>query len=156
MKIALFLLGMFASSTTLALPMQYQMDLNFAQRLGQNTMQACENLSQPAAVVVLDQGGQVLWSQRHQNVGPHNLIAAHKKAYTAYSSKNSSLDFMRRAQTQPDAANLNTLDELLLLGGGVPVRYEQQLIGAVGVAGAGGSQQDHNCALEGIKKTLSS
>lgn len=61
---------------------------------------------------------------------------------------------MRHAQKNPDAQNLNTLDELLLLGGGVPVVYKNQLIGAVGVAGSGSSEQDHQCAVQGIQHTL--
>lgn len=97
----------------------YIMDLNTANQLAENVMQACQKASKPAAVTVLDQGGNVLASQRHESVGIHNLTASQRKAFTAYSTKTSTLDFMRHAQKNPDAQNLNTLDELLLLGGGV-------------------------------------
>lgn len=95
------------------------MDLNTANQLAENVMQTCQKASKPAAVTVLDQGGNVLASQRHESVGIHNLTASQRKAFTAYSTKTSTLDFMRHAQKNPDAQNLNTLDELLLLGGGV-------------------------------------
>ncbi len=97
----------------------YIMDLNTANQLAENVMQACQKASKPAAVTVLDQGGNVLASQRYESVGIHNLTASQRKAFTAYSTKTSTLDFMRHAQKNPDAQNLNTLDELLLLGGGV-------------------------------------
>jgi len=97
----------------------YIMDLNTANQLAENVMQTCQKASKPAAVTVLDQGGNVLASQRHESVGIHNLTASQRKAFTAYSTKTSTLDFMRHAQKNPDAQNLNTLDELLLLGGGV-------------------------------------
>lgn len=100
------------------------MDLSTANQLAENVMQACQKASKPAAVTVLDQGGNVLASQRHESVGIHNLTASQRKAFTAYSTKTSTLDFMRHAQKNPDAQNLNTLDELLLLGGGVPVVYK--------------------------------
>lgn len=132
----------------------YTMSLEAANLLSNHVMQSCKTTAKPAAVVVLDQGGNVLVSQRHESVGIHNLIAAERKAFTAYSTKTSSLDFMRNAQENPDAQNLNSLAELLLLGGGVPVLYKNQLIGAVGVAGAGGSVQDHHCAQNGIEKAL--
>ena len=132
----------------------YVMDLNFANQLASNVMQTCTTNTKPAAVVVLDQGGNVLASQRHESVGIHNLMAAQRKAFTAYSSKTSTLQFMRNAQKNPDAQNLNTLPELLLLGGGVPVFYQNQLLGAVGVAGSGGSVQDDQCAQQGIDITL--
>ncbi|MGE8561668.1 MAG: heme-binding protein, partial [Acinetobacter sp.] len=61
---------------------------------------------------------------------------------------------MRNAQNNIDSQNLTSLSELLLLGGGVPVVYKSQLLGAVGVAGAGGSIQDDQCAQQGIQVTL--
>ncbi|OAL76660.1 heme-binding protein [Acinetobacter sp. ANC 4779] len=132
----------------------YIMPLETAELMAKNVMHACQVDAKPAAVVVLDQGGNILTSQRHESVGIHNLIAAERKAFTAYSTKTNSLDFMRNAQKNPDAQNLNSLPELLLLGGGVPVIYKDQLLGAVGVAGAGGSVQDHQCAKKGIETTL--
>ena len=36
----------------------------------------------------------------------------------------------------------------------MPVVYKSQLLGAVGVAGAGGSIQDDQCAQQGIEITL--
>lgn len=132
----------------------YTMDLKLANQLVNQVMQTCTTQAKPAAVVVLDQGGNVISSQRHESIGIHNLIAAERKAFTAYSTKTSSLNFMRNAQKDPDSHNLNSLPELLLLGGGVPVMYKNQLIGAVGVAGAGGSVQDDRCAQDGIQTVL--
>lgn len=137
-----------------ALNQHYTMSLQVANQLSLQVMQQCTQDAKPAAVVVLDQGGNVLSSQRHESVGIHNLIAAQRKAFTAYSTKTNTLDFMRNAQKNPDAQNLNSLPELLLLGGGVPVIYQGQLLGAVGVAGAGGSVQDHQCAQKGIETVL--
>ena len=71
------------------------MDLNTANQLAENVMQTCQKASKPAAVTVLDQGGNVLASQRHESVGIHNLTASQRKAFTAYSTKTSTLDFMR-------------------------------------------------------------
>ena len=149
-------LSLLCSSTLLhAAPnMAYTLDLKLADQLVNNVMQACTQSAKPAAVVVLDQGGNILTSQRHETVGPHNLIAAERKAFTAYSTKISTLKFMRNAQNNADSQNLTSLPELLLLGGGVPVFYKDQLIGAVGVAGAGGSVQDDQCAQQGIETTL--
>lgn len=54
----------------------YIMDLNTANQLAENVMQTCQKASKPAAVTVLDQGGNVLASQRHESVGIHNLTAS--------------------------------------------------------------------------------
>ena len=157
MKKLLFISALIYSSITYSAPqIGYIMDLKLANQLATNVMQACSTNAKPAAVVVLDQGGNVLASQRHETVGIHNLIAAQRKAFTAYTSKVNTLQFMRNAQNNIDSRNLTSLPELLLLGGGVPVFYKNQVLGAVGVAGAGGSLQDDQCAQQGLDITFKS
>jgi uncharacterized protein GlcG (DUF336 family) len=56
--------------------------------------------------------------------------------------------FAERARNNPEAANLNSLSELLLLGGGVPLFADSELVGALGIAGAGGAEQDEACAVK--------
>ena len=61
--------------------------------------------------------------------------------------------FAERARSNPETANLNTLDELLLLGGGIPLFAGNELVGAMGVAGSGGGEQDESCAIKAAEKT---
>lgn len=77
--------------------------------------------------------------------------AAEKKAYTALSTKTATMLLSQNANENKDAKNLTTLSNLLLLGGGLPVRYENQVVGAIGVAGAGGAKNDHYCAETAVK-----
>lgn len=48
------------------------------------------------------------------------------------------------------AAELNLLDDLLVLDGGLPVTVAGSMIGAVGVSGAPGGDLDEACAQRGI------
>lgn len=82
------------------------------------------------------------------NVGPHNTEASRRKAYTALSTKTASWELMKKSDESKDAKNLNTLPELLLLGGGVPIWKEGQLVGSIGVSGGGGGENDHNIAVK--------
>ena len=82
------------------------------------------------------------------------LAACHADGRTALSTKTSTRLLSERARNNPDAENLNTLDELLLLGGGVPLTVGNQVIGAIGVAGAGGAEIDEGCALKAIAQIL--
>ena len=72
---------------------------------------------------------------------------AQRKAYTALSTKTPTRLFAERARNNPEAANLNSLPELLLLGGGEPLFADAELVGALGIAGAGGAAQDEACAV---------
>ena len=119
------------------------LDLTTARQLADATIQHCTG-----ALSVLDRGGNVLMAMRPESVGPHNLMASQRKAYTALSTKTPTRLFAERARNNPEAANLNSIAELLLLGGGVPLFAEGELVGALGVAGAGGAEQDEACALK--------
>lgn len=64
----------------------------------------------------------------------------------ALSSKTPTRLFAERARNNPEAANLNSLPELLLLGGGVPLFAE------LVIAGAGGAAQDEACAVQAAEQ----
>ena len=100
------------------------------------------------ALAVLDASGNVILMTLADGVGPHNLEAARKKAFTAVSTKTPTLLLARNANSHSDTQNLNTLPELLLLGGGVPIILDGQVIGSVGIAGAGGPAQDDAIAQD--------
>ena len=119
------------------------LDLATARQLADAAIQRCTG-----ALSVLDRDGNVLMAMRPESVGPHNLMASQRKAYTALSTKTPTRLFAERARNNPEAANLNSIAELLLLGGGVPLFAEGELVGALGVAGAGGAEQDEACAIK--------
>lgn len=149
---------MLMSSSTFAQTVQlnqvYSLDSQAAQTLVDAAVAACQKIQHKIAVVVVDRGGNTLMANRHETVGPHNLGAAEKKAYTALSTKTATLLLSQNAHENKDAKNLTTLSNLLLLGGGVPVHYENQVVGAIGVAGAGGAKNDHYCAEAAIQSSL--
>jgi uncharacterized protein GlcG (DUF336 family) len=89
---------------------------------------------------------------RADNAGPHTLAASQQKAFTSASAKNTTLAIMETAQKNPAAANLVYLPGYLLLGGGVPVKVGNEVIGAVGVGGAPGGHLDEQCAMAALDK----
>ncbi|NYH08758.1 GlcG/HbpS family heme-binding protein [Pseudomonas moraviensis] len=125
------------------LPRHADLDLKTARLLADAALENCT-----ATVSVLDRGGNLLVTLRGDGIGPHNTAASQRKAYTALSTKTPTRLFAERARSNPETANLNTLDELLLLGGGIPLFAEKELVGAMGVAGSGGGEQDENCAIK--------
>jgi uncharacterized protein GlcG (DUF336 family) len=133
---------------------QKSISLSLANGLTAAALAACKAIEQTAVVAVVDRGGNLVALQRDDNVGPHNTIAAQRKAFTALSTKSKTGALGDRARNDPSSENLNTVSELLLLGGGVPVLVDGDVIGAIGVAGAGGSANDESCAAEAIKAML--
>ena len=133
---------------------QPNVSLALANELVNATLAACQAEGRSAVAVVVDRGGNLIALQRGDNVGPHNTDAAVRKAFTALSTKSLTRQLATNARANPDSQNLNTVDSLLLIGGGVPLRIGADVIGAIGVGGAGGAAQDEGCALQAIAKVL--
>lgn len=155
--LSLLALAMSASAawaTNSQVAQRQDVTLALANDLLSATLAACHADGRTGVAAVVDRGGNLVAVQRDDNVGPHNTQAAQRKAFTALSTKTPTRLLSERARNNPDAENLNTLDELLLLGGGVPLKLGDQVIGAIGVAGAGGAEIDEGCALKAIAQIL--
>jgi uncharacterized protein GlcG (DUF336 family) len=151
MKPVLALCAVFLTqASSAALPRSPDLALEDANRVATAAIAACRAQGRAIVVSVVDRGGNLVAVQRADGVGPHNTEASRRKAFTALSTRSSTLELARNAAATPDARNLANLPELLLLGGGVPLRAEGQIVGALGVAGGGGAVNDHACALVAI------
>ena len=128
--------------------------LELANRLLDGVLSTCHAQGRSAVAAVVDRSGNLVALQRDDVVGPHNTLAAQRKAYTALSTKTATSVMAERARNDPTSQNLNTLDELLLLGGGVPLVVDGEVIGALGVAGAGGAAGDEGCAMAAIRQHM--
>ncbi len=142
---ALFLVIGFAAS---AQYVEKLADLNQmgALKLAEQAKLEAQKLDKNVSVAVLNSSGVTILLLKGDNVGPHNTEASRRKAYTSVSTKTPSFELMEKAALDATAKNLNTLPELLLLGGGVPVFKDGQLVGSLGVSGGGGGENDHNIA----------
>lgn len=128
------------------------MSLDLANQIAAATVAACTTNGYAVAAAVVDRAGQLKALHRADNAGPHTLSSSQAKAYTSASAKNNTLAMMEGAQKNPAAANLVHMPGFLLLGGGVPVKVGNEVIGAVGVGGAPGGHLDEQCAVAGIDK----
>ena len=140
------LLCLLASPAHAQLRQVNDLSLAAANKLANAAMAACQAQGRHIAVSVLDRGGNLVAVQRADGVGPHNTAASQRKAFTALSTKNDTQTLAIAARAHPDMANLATVPELLLLGGGLPLRAKGEIVGAIGVAGGGGAQPDRACA----------
>ncbi len=128
------------------------MSLALATQIAAESVAACQANGHAVTATVVDRAGGVRAVQRADNAGPHTLQASQDKAYTSASAKSATLAMMEGAQKNPAAANLVHIPGFLLLGGGVPVRVGNEVIGAVGVGGAPGGHLDEQCAMAALEK----
>ena len=128
------------------------MSLELASQIAAASVAACQANGYAVTATVVDRAGSTRAVARADMAGPHTLGASLQKAWTSASAKNTTLAMMESAQKNPAAANVVYIPGYLLLGGGVPVKVGNEVIGAVGVGGAPGGHLDEQCAMTALDK----
>ena len=126
--------------------------LELANQLASATVAACAASGYAVTATVVDRAGGVRAIQRADNAGPHTVQASERKAYTSASAKAPTKTMLENSQKNPGAATLGDIPGFLLLGGGLPIKAGNEVIGAIGVGGAPGGHLDEQCAQTALDK----
>jgi uncharacterized protein GlcG (DUF336 family) len=113
---------------------------------------ACARQGYSESAVLVDVDGVRQSLLRGDRAGAHTLDSANDKAYTAASFKSDTSALVERAKTVPIAPLLAKLPNLLLFGGGLVIKIDDEVIGAIGASGAPGGDLDDACARAGLDK----
>lgn len=119
--------------------------------LAQAARTACHDKDFQVTVAVVDRGGVPLAALRDQLAGVFTWDIALAKARTAAGFRQPTLGLARALPDRPELAAIDRMDEVLMVGGGVPVSYEGAVVGAIGVSGAPTQEADHVCAEAAIE-----
>ena len=117
----------------------------------QGALDQCTKDGYKVSVVIVDKGGNVAASVRGDGTGPHTMDFARMKAYTARTRNQTSLATMKQME-DPAFSFLRQIPNVVGVGGGVPIKAGNEVIGGVGVSGAPGGEKDEVCANAGIAK----
>jgi uncharacterized protein GlcG (DUF336 family) len=112
-----------------------------------------EQDAKPLTVVVLDTGGHVVVTYREDRSGILRVQIATGKAWGALGMGVSSRELARRAANNPPfAAAMSAASEgrMIPVPGGVLIRRDGDIIGAVGVSGDT-SEVDEACAVAAVR-----
>ena len=126
-----------------------------AQAIIAGAIEQCTKDGYKVSVVIVDKAGLVAASLRGDGTNPHTMEFARLKAYTSRTRGQTSLEFMQASST-PEGALLRQIPDVVAIGGGVPIKIGDEIIGAVGVSGAPGGEKDEVCAKAGIAKVADS
>jgi len=126
-----------------------QIGLELARDIAMASIEACRKQGYNVSAVVLDRAGNVQVALRDTLSARHTLEIAERKAGMAVMSGSDSGEFRdARADIRPE---LNHINGLIVMEGGLPIQAAGSLIGAVGVSGAPGGDKDKACAAAGLK-----
>lgn len=139
------------SASAQGLITQRSMSLGMAKAIAEATLGECKAKGFHTAAVVVDRAGQVLVLLRDEQATGQVGEMARRKAYTARMFRSTTLEFQKRTASDPTLAPQRDVADILALGGGVPIKAGEEIIGGVGSAGSN-QDQDDACAKAGIAK----
>lgn len=141
-----------AAQADVSLPSVAVLPLNLAQQAAQAAVKSCAEKGYRVSAAVVDGSGVLRALLRGDGAGPHTIDSSRKKAYTALSLGESTGRLVEIVKAHPEAAGLRDMnDSILVLGGGLPIRSGDVLIGGIGVGGSPGGQLDEACARAGLE-----
>ena len=131
--------------------------LNLALEAAQTALQICQKGGFNVTVTVVNVDGLTQVVLKGDQTGPHTLDSSKYKAYTAASiapiiNMDATSEIAKRILSTPGSSQLANLPNILLVGGGMAIRSDGKIIGAIGVGGAPGGDLDEVCAKAGVEK----
>jgi uncharacterized protein GlcG (DUF336 family) len=143
----------FATAPAFAQAPQVEKNVSMGMALAiiQGTIEQCTKDGYKVSVTVVDKAGLVAGQVRGDGTNPHTLEFSRLKAYTSRTRGQTSLEFMKLT-SDPANAFLRQIPNVVAVGGGVPIKVGNEVIGAAGASGAPGGEKDEACVMAGIAK----
>ena len=150
--IAFCLVGLLTTNVSATeLPKESVLPLSLAVKAAQAAVDKCLADGYRVSAAVVDRGGNVRALLRNDDAGPHTVDSSRKKAYSSASLKRSTAELGALIAKMPAVQGLQHMNEhILLLGGGLPIEMNGEVVGGIGVGGAPGGHLDEACAAAGL------
>jgi uncharacterized protein GlcG (DUF336 family) len=133
------------------LPKETVLPLHVANKAVHAAIEACKKDGYRVSVSVVDRAGTLRAMGRADGAGPHTIDSSRKKAYTAASLKRATTELAELIGKVPTLQALREMNEqVLILGGGLPIEVGGDVVGGIGVGGAPGAHLDDACAEAGL------
>src|SRR5437868_7894079 len=107
-------------------------------------------LGQPMNIAVADAGGNIVAHVRMDNAWIGSIDISQKKAYTARAFDIATKDLAAHSQSGGQFFGMHASNDgrIMIFAGGIPLKKEGKVVGAIGVSGGSG-EQDHAVAAAG-------
>lgn len=154
MKTLFVLLGILLSTELFASDVftQKNIGLEAANEIATLSIKTCREKGYNVSAVVVDKHGNIRSAMRDDHAAKFTLEIAQRKANLTIMSGTSTGAFKEaRADIRQE---LNHIEGLIVMQGGLPILSGGIIIGAVGVSGAPGGELDEACAAAALKKMV--
>jgi uncharacterized protein GlcG (DUF336 family) len=125
-----------------------RMSLELARDIAFAAVEACREIGYQVSAVVVDREGIEQVAMRDSLAPRFTLQISREKANAVILSGVASGEF--RASREDIRMEMNHVDEIVMLEGGLPITAAGSTLGAIGVSGAPGGDLDAECAAAGL------
>src|SRR5882757_10424451 len=133
---------------------KYSISSELAQKMVDAALAKAKALGVSENVAILDDGGNLKAFSRMDGASIPTIEIAQNKAFTALFGVPTQ-DFFDFIQRDPSLlAGIPTLARIAAYGGGLPIKVNGEVVGAIGVSGAPTVQNDIDCARAALALVL--
>jgi uncharacterized protein GlcG (DUF336 family) len=126
------------------------MTLETALQAARAALESCRKAGYQTAVAVVDRSGLPQVVLRDRYAGAHTADMALDKAWTAASFRTSTAAIADATAAGKPLSGIRARPRVASVAGGLTIEGAGTLLGAIGVSGAPGGDQDEGCARAGI------
>ncbi len=121
-----------------------------AQRVIAAAQKKAEEIGQPMNIAVADAGGNLVAHVRMDEAWIGSIDISIKKAFTSRAFDIATRDLAAHAQSGGQFFGIHASNDgrVMIFAGGIPLRKDGRIVGAIGVSGGSG-EQDHTVADAG-------
>jgi uncharacterized protein GlcG (DUF336 family) len=107
-------------------------------------------IGQPMNIAVADAGGNLVAHVRQDGAWLGSIDISIKKAYTSRAFDIATKDLAEHSQSGKQFFGIHASNsgKIMIFAGGIPLKFEGEVVGAIGVSGGSG-EQDHAVAEAG-------
>ena len=113
-----------------------------ARRIIAAAEQKAHEIGQPMNIAVVDQGGNLIAHVRMDNAWIGSIDISINKAFTARAFDISTKDLGKNSQSgdQFFGIHVSNHGRIMIFAGGIPLKHDGKVVGAIGVSGGMGAQ----------------
>jgi uncharacterized protein GlcG (DUF336 family) len=131
--------------------MRREVSYVMATAIAEGAIASCASHGYAVSAVVVDDDGDTIVAMRTDQASPETMENARRKAYTAMAFRQPTTDYAKKfAANNPAVREQVTLPNVIAIGGGLPIKVGDEVVGGAGVSGSPGV--DEGCTQAGLDK----
>lgn len=127
-----------------------RLNVDLAEEIAREAVHVCRAMGYQVSAVVVDRSANVQVVIRDTMASRFTITIAEQKANAVILSGVDSSTFRKNRMDIRD--EMNQVDGILVLEGGLPIRAGGVMVAAIGVSGAPGGDKDADCAAKALAK----